>query len=427
MLKTDELNLNLLNKIIIIIVFVKALSIGRAFSQPLISNGDFSLTSKCPQFWSQKSADFVATKWWSPNQGTPDTYNPCSEMCGTFSNWMGGTLDKNNRGYVGIVIQSFNKNTETNYREYIQTELASALKKDTKYKLSLKVYFPVKCQYLTTDFSALFSTEPTKSTSSGLLSFDASMPIPIEIKNVEKGNWINIECVFEAKGGERYLTLGNFFYSMTNVTQREGEFPLSYLFIDDVVLEEIVTEIKIENPNSPLFVSTKTQSKGLTYSVSSVFSLDENVHSSKSENDHAFCSCVNCMRLRGELDKSIIKLDSILYFEVYVGQRIDLNDLIFDVSTGALLPDSKLFLNRLIFFLTELEKVDIRFVVYTYESNPNGENIAKETSLNLYQILRKSGIPNKISFLHDTKNSLSRLDGLPTDRSIEMHIVKINN
>jgi hypothetical protein len=427
MLKTDELNLNLLNKIVIIIVFVKALSFGRAFSQPLISNGDFSLTSKCPQFWSQKSVDFVATHWWSPNQGTPDTYNPCSEMCGTFSNWMGGTLDKNNKGYVGLVIQSFNKNAETNYREYIQTELTSALKKDTKYRLSLKVYFPVKCQYLTTDFSALFSSEPTKSYSNGILSFGASMPFPFEIQNAEKGKWISLDFVFEAKGGERFLTLGNFLYSMTNATQSEGEFPLSYLFIDDVVLENVADDFKIEQPISPLIVSNKSPSKGLTYSVSSVFSLDEDVHSSKSENDHAFCSCVNCMRLRGELDKSIIKLESITDFEVAVGQRIDLNDLIFDVSTGALLPDSKLFLNRLIFFLTEIEHVDIRFVVYTYESNPNGENIAKETSLNLYQILRKSGIPNKISFLHDTKNSLSRLDGLPTDRSIEMHIVKINN
>ena len=77
---------------------------------------------------------------------------------------------------------------------------------------------------------------------------------------------------------------------------------------------------------SPFLFSNNKPSKGITYSVSSVFSLDEDFHSSKSENDHAFCSCVNCMRLRGELDKSIIKLESITDFEVAVGQRIDLND-----------------------------------------------------------------------------------------------------
>lgn len=426
MLKIDELNSSLLNKIVLIIVFVEALSIGRAFSQPLISNGDFSIATKCPQFWSQKPTEFVAEHWYSPNIGTPDIYNTCSEMCGTYSNWMGGTYENNNRGYAGIVIQSFNKNAETNYREYIQTALNSTLTKGFTYKLSLSIYFPSKCQYITTDISALFSSQPIKSTTNGLLPYGSSIPISFEIKRAEKGSWIPLEFEFVANGDERYLTIGNFLFSMSSPSQLEGEFPLSYVFIDDVILDK--ADSKNERPKTPepIAIAHKQQNKGLTYTVSSVFNLDENQHNSKPDTTHAFCTCVNCMRLRGELNKSLITLESITDFEVKVGQRIDLNDLVFDLQTGALLPESKVFLNRLIFFLTELEHVDIRFVVFTYEANPNGEAIAKETSLNLYHILRKSGIPNKITFIHDTKNSLARLDGIPTDRSIEMQIVKIN-
>ncbi len=419
--KTDVLSLNLLNKIIICFILLKALSFGRAFSQSIISNGDFHSISDCPQFWSQKAQEFKTNNWWSPTLGTPDTYNPCSKMCGTLSNWLGGVPETNN-GYIGLVIQSFNKNAETLYREYVQTQLTQSLIKDSSYTLSLDIFFPVNCQFITTDFGVLFSEFAIKSNTEGILPIQKNFPQAISIPSTKKGQWHKVTHTFVANGQERFLTIGNFLYAMTNPVASEGSIPLSYLFIDNVVL--------VPSGNTSTQLSKKVYpNRGLTFSVGKVFDLDGNETTDQVHNKdtaHAYCSCVNCMRLRGELDPNLTKLEALTDFEVKEGQRIDLNEILFDVSTGAIRPESRVFLNNLIFFLTEIDYADLRFVVYTYESNPNGEAIAKETSLNLYHLLRKSGISNKITFLHNTKNSLSRLDGLPTDRSIELHIVKIN-
>jgi hypothetical protein len=406
------LNSKFLNNFFLFILLTKALSNERAFSQEHISNGDCSNFAECPELWSQRATDFKLIGWWSPTKATPDGYHQCSKQCGTRENWLGGAVGTN-KGYVGIVIQSFNSKAETNYREYIQTELISPLQSGATYQFSLRVYFPLKCAYITTDLGVIFSSTALRSVGEGLLSYGTNHPIALPIYQKERGKWHTIDLLYVAKGGEKFLTLGNFFFAMEQPTLSDGEVPLSYLFLDDISLTS--TE-KIVSP-TPF---------GITYSRSKVELLDDIVHSSSNESKHEKCSCFNCSLLRGEYGKETVRLESLTDFEVKAGQRIDLNEIIFDYETGSLLPESKMFLHRLVFFLSEVNYVDLRLIIYTYESNPKGEEIAHETSINLYQLLRKSGVTNKISFIHATKNSLSRPDGRMTDRNIELLIVKTN-
>jgi hypothetical protein len=376
------LNSSLLNKLIVLIILLKALSFERAFSQELIFNGDCSMFGACPELWSQRASDFNLKGWWSPTKATPDGYHLCSKQCGTRENWLGGAVG-NNKGFVGIVIQSFNEKAETNYREYIQTELTATLQAGATYAFSMRVYFPLNCKYITTDLGVVLSSTPIRSSNEGLLAYGSAYPTALSIHHRERGKWHTVEMVYTAKGCEKYLTIGNFFYAMETPQLTDGSVPLSYLFLDDMSLTTT------EKRPAPIMA-------GITYTKSSVELLDDIVHSPEHKG-HEFCSCFNCSLLRGEYGKETVKLESLTNFEVQPGQRIDLNDIIFDYTTGSLLPESKVFLNRLVFFLSEIEHADLRLIVYTYEANEKGESIAHETSVNLYQILRKSGVTNKIS------------------------------
>jgi hypothetical protein len=371
------------------------------------------LFENCPELWSQRSSDFKLKGWWSPTKATPDGFHQCSQQCGTRENWLGGAVG-HNEGFMGIVIQSFNERAETNYREYIQTQLLQPLKKGITYTLTLRIYFPLKCKFITTDLGVVLSQVPLQSSGEGLLSYGSATPLALSIQNRERGKWHTLKINYTASGGENYLTLGNFFYAMEQPDLTEGSIPLSYLFLDDISLL----------PTDEKDILSIT---GITYSKSKVELLDDIVHAPEKSETHEFCGCFNCSLLRGEYGKETIKLETLTDFEVRAGQRIDLSDIIFDYSSGSLLPESKVFLNKLVFFLSEVDYADIRFIVYTYEANEKGEEIAHETSINLYQLLRKSGVTNNISFIHATKNSLSRPDGRLTDRNIELLIVKTNH
>lgn len=59
-------------------------------------------------------------------------------------------------------------------------------------------------------------------------------------------NWILISAVYIAQGGERYITLGNFFSDSTTPNYSTGVniYPAAYYYIDDVSVEECDTTLQ---------------------------------------------------------------------------------------------------------------------------------------------------------------------------------------
>ena len=414
MLKTEELSSSWLNRFFIVFIFTKAFSSERAFSQTYISNGNFELETDCPQFWSQKQNDFKVKDWYSPNAGTPDFYNSCSKTCNHQNNWLDQNTKSPSDSYVGIITQQ----EGTDFSEYIQTKLISNLDIGVTYKISLKLYWPEKSSFSSPNLAVLLSESSFNSKKEGHILSNKHIKSIYNFDTLPQSKWVEVEYHFEATGNEKYLTIGAFEKSKTFRRIQKGFFNYNYLFIDDVEL--IVSDSKLVN-EPPIRVKSEYVPQHPNV-ISSFEYLDEVT----SDHIEGHCNCWNCKILNGEVDKDVSKLEEITDFELRKGQRIDLNKVVFNFENGTLIPTSNDELNRLLFILEEQPKAELRFVIYTYESNQEGKKIAKESALTIYHYLKEKGLKNSFSYTHATKDNLSYSDGVLRDRNIEMYVVNNN-
>ncbi|MFT7156398.1 MAG: hypothetical protein ACI8Q1_001408 [Parvicella sp.] len=401
-----ELSLPLKSKIffIILLVCIEALSFERAFSQSHVSNGDFELLNDCPKFWSEKAKDFKVVNWYSPNKSTPDYFAPCSQQCNNSINWISSVDVKGKGNYVGVVL--YRKDTEK-YREYIQTKLIEDLIKGQFYSVRMKVYWPDKSSYVPEHINCLLSTIDIHSKSESKINSDKYLK-PLGGQKVgEKSNWVELEFEFIASGSEKYLTIGDF--STSKVQKVTGEFPFSYVFIDDVSLVKKV-------------YTYENQYVGRMPNVISRVELLDNdtLPGHQPEN----CSCFTCKIINGEVASTVDKIDDVIGTDLEKGQRIDLNRIIFDYKTGEMTSESKAELYKMEVLLNSQPNAKIQIVVFTYEGKEDAKDLTKKTSLDIYHYLRNRGVKNSFSFLHATTDNLQAEDGINRDRKIEMLIVK---
>ena len=406
MQKIEELNSLWLNRLFVLILIFKAFSYEKAFSQSYISNGDFEVISKCPQFWSERVKDFTVENWYSPTKSTPDVFSKCSEQCNHHSNWMDKNVKALSESYVGIITRQKGKD----YSEYIQTKLSTDLIAGQFYKIKMDIYWPENSLYKPVKIGALLSESKISSSKESYIKADHAIYSKIVFDTIAKSKWVSIEIEIKATGNEKYITIGSFERTSEFNKSSSGSFDYNYLFIDNVSLQP--SEFNM----SPTGVAIHPNV------ISSFEYLDEIVQSHQSGN----CTCWNCQILNGKVDKDVSKLEDLTGFELREGQRVDLNKVIFDYNDGSLQAQSNAELNRLMFVLEEQPKAELRFVIYTYASNDEGKVIAKESALTIYEFLKEKGLKNSFSYIHAVKESLSQTDNIPRDRNIEMYVVSNN-
>lgn len=224
----------------------------------LVVNGDFEDFNICPSGFTERPIKKLIPSWDVPSKGTPDYYNACSKGdAGVPSNFAGRIFAKSGYGYAGLILrESFtkeNKITGTkplDYREYITTELKQPLEKGKTYRIRFWVCNSSKSRYAVDAVGAMLSTEKIRQNDNNVLDYTPT------IKNT-RGNflinqtfWVAIEGVYEAKGGEKYLTLGNFnynystLYTLQNV---DSKFNYAYYYIDDVSVIEVSPTFQTSN------------------------------------------------------------------------------------------------------------------------------------------------------------------------------------
>jgi len=206
--------------------------------QNRIINPGFEEKSGCP---SRPGQIYLANSWFSPNNGSPDYFNDCSPSLeyGTEFNKKGGRLPHSGHGYAGLQFYDMNRNE---YYEYLETMLDSALTADQLYCIRAFVSLG-KATYAFNEFNVVLSVAELKSAN----------PVKLNIPHITIGNgqnltdnqhWMCIKGIYKAKGGERYLTIGNFsednvFWNIRTRSVTDSLFKSSYYFIDDVSLEAI--------------------------------------------------------------------------------------------------------------------------------------------------------------------------------------------
>ena len=232
----------------------------------LIFNPSFEEHYSCPLRIEPYGIMDEVVAWWQPTGGSSDYYNNCGgKQCRVPKNKLGVQYPRTGESMVGIYCSL------TDYREYIQTEMKEELKKNETYHLSFYVSLSEYSTGAVATIGGLFSNERIMDTTREMLmdkkhktnSAGVSQTIATYYKpqvvnslsNILKDTnvWMHIEGDFVAKGGERFLTIGNFYTAeqsgLIDPNNTTNILPGAYYYVDDVELYCLTcTNTKKQNP-----------------------------------------------------------------------------------------------------------------------------------------------------------------------------------
>jgi OmpA-OmpF porin, OOP family len=209
-------------------------------SQNLVPNPSFESYAICPGSYHKAPGQFQLPGWTSPTIGTPDHFHVCSEGDADVPyNWAGVADPFEGNGYVGLYLWM----DEKNYREYIQSRLTETLVKDSVYQIQFFYKLSSYSKY-SIDRIGLFLSDST---------FTIRNDRPLSVKPTlaivhdsaltkETGLWEKASWWYKAKGGEQFITIGNFWSDeetkLYNIQFRPVSEPMlataSYYYLDDV-------------------------------------------------------------------------------------------------------------------------------------------------------------------------------------------------
>lgn len=209
-------------------------------SQNLVPNPGFEEFTRCPGGFSTDRNDFRIHGWESPTRGTPDHFNSCSAGDSDVPvNWAGNSNAHSGKGYAGVYAWS----TGHNYREYLQGELAEPLRPGEKYIVEFYFKLASYSMYAINRMGLAFSSHRINVTHDRNLEILPVISIEKDSSiTAETGSWERGRMEYVAKGGERYVLIGNFFTNQqtkaTRLPFRHGLSSMlamaSYYYIDDV-------------------------------------------------------------------------------------------------------------------------------------------------------------------------------------------------
>lgn len=224
-----------------------------ASAENLVYNPSFEEYLECPTKVDAHGVLTTVLAWFQPTAGSADYYNTCSTReCGVPKNKLGVQYPHSGNGFCGIYC------SKTDYREYLQTQLKEPLRAGETYRLTFYVSLSEYSANSVATIGGLLScTCPTDTGNHVLMHKETRKVTPTISQTIatyyrpqvqndyfhvlgNTASWTEISGTFVAKGGERFLTIGNFLpASQSNVTDIPTLtclLPGAYYYIDDVSL-----------------------------------------------------------------------------------------------------------------------------------------------------------------------------------------------
>lgn len=216
-----------------------AFTVTVAHGQNLVPNPSFEIHDTCP---SGPGEVFHATGWFQPSAGTSDYFN-----CNSIAIFQNSQKSRTGTASVGLFaaypIALICPVCPYMYREYVEIKLSDSLQIGVKYYLSFWVSLAEGSNLATDNIGAFFSNDTTKS-NWYILNFTP------QINNVSgnylttKTSWTKVSGSFVAIGGEKFITIGNFYDDANTDTipvpggwqPNTGDYHTGYYYIDDVCL-----------------------------------------------------------------------------------------------------------------------------------------------------------------------------------------------
>lgn len=213
-------------------------------AQNLVPDGSFEQYLDCPHDYGTLRLGIL--RYWkaSPSDCTPDYFHRCGKN--DFSaekNTCGGLPPQHGEGYAGLIIRTGEGKNQADlyYREAIQTELSEALRPNARYIVRFYVARSAYSAYAAGNIGALLTPHPVE--------ISALKDYPAQVKHPEiitSTGWVKIEDTIVARGGERYLTIGEFeryeqrkvlALSTPSKYSKRFSYTRAYYFIDNVSVE----------------------------------------------------------------------------------------------------------------------------------------------------------------------------------------------
>jgi gliding motility-associated-like protein len=211
------------------------LSLSYGYGQNFVPNCEFELMNGCPTGQGQIS---LCKSWSAPGNGTTDYVHSCNN--GNFSvpnNQWGSQDARSGYGYAHII--SYYP-SQGNYSEYLQCELACVLQAGKTYELSFFVSCSDRSHYAIDGIGAFLSENPLEQINNDLIDIGGQPYVSVPTGQVldNKNGWTRIHGTYIAKGGEKYITIGNFLPNsqLTIQTFTSGNLSLASYYLEDVSL-----------------------------------------------------------------------------------------------------------------------------------------------------------------------------------------------
>lgn len=200
----------------IIYTLVSLISIGSIAQENLVPNPSFEeVDGKIKE----GGKIDLAYPWTSATLKKVDLYSADSkdDEFSVPTNGYGEEKAQNGTNYVGINFYGYRGRSP---KSYLQTELLKELEAGKKYCVKFHVSFSDRSKYASNNLGVHISNEAISSNDEGDLNFK---PQIMKLRNspVEKQfDWTPICGTYEALGGEKFITIGNFFSEENTVTER---------------------------------------------------------------------------------------------------------------------------------------------------------------------------------------------------------------
>jgi gliding motility-associated-like protein len=200
-----------------------------AQAQNLVPNPSFEIYTSCPTVPSGNI--YLAAPWFNPTVTSPDYFHSCS---GTTvpNNAVGFQYPRTGNAYAGIAARVIGL---PQYREYIEVELLDTLKAGKIYCINFYVSLSDSSEIAINKFGLYLSNDSVIS-SANVLPFIPQIEHSSANMLADKQNWISISGQYVAIGGERFITIGNFYDDANTEVDSLTPAPTDggYYYIDDV-------------------------------------------------------------------------------------------------------------------------------------------------------------------------------------------------
>lgn len=194
--------------------------------QNLVPNHSFEEFEKCPSNFTVNYRNELVPGWYIPSLGTPDYFNSCTRnQVGVPQNFMGYCLPQEGLAYAGIIVLLEppivpTKDKLINYREYLQTRLTKGLEKDKVYEIKFYYFIASYSTFAINRLGVYISHKKVQNIlTSGVLNFRPQISIDSTVVKIDSDTWFVFSVHYKAQGGEKYITIGNFYDD--NKTQYE--------------------------------------------------------------------------------------------------------------------------------------------------------------------------------------------------------------